>query len=151
MIYSQVQPSMEDDEFNGQVCFSQDELISCDCSCKSGAAGKEQEICVHILVKAVQLCHLFLQEFVDNTIHELAVQWKNGGPSDLDSEIEAQVVTHLCQLLTVIEDGLKFSQLIDPNQKLSELLWMFEEFQVGTEKSKLPPIPPKPNFGYHPL
>jgi hypothetical protein len=48
-LHHTVKASMKNDVYSIKVCFTKEELVSCNCTCKAGAFGIERVLCVHIL------------------------------------------------------------------------------------------------------
>lgn len=72
MIKGLVQASMKDAMYKIHACFTNEHLISCNCSCKCGGELDKKTVCVHTAAVGVGLSHLLMDGLSKHILVEVA-------------------------------------------------------------------------------
>jgi hypothetical protein len=146
LIDTKVQASMKTDQYRSRVCFSDKNLVSNSCECKSGSLGGEKVVCVHTPSVIARFAHLLLDGFIEHALCELSARWKAPGPQ-FDADIQCKIVLDLCRMMSIVK-AEKWSGMIDQNLSIPAVL---KDITVGTENAKAAPTPPPLNHLFVPL
>jgi DDE superfamily endonuclease len=136
---------MKHEIYNVKVCFNKEKLVLCTCDCKAGGEKEEKIVCVHVLPVLYQLTLLLFDGLADSIIVALAHHWKRMLPKVFSDEILNEIKQNIITLIAASQEILPIEC---NNMTIEEIL---RKFNVGTEKSKMPPPAPRNSETLGPL
>ena len=114
---------------------TKDELLCCDCGCKSGSKGKQKVACVHSLPRAYALSILLAEDLSEHMLLELSslvtssdIEQQSGWNDD---DIES-----MKNSLRILMQASGNSSLAEETSSAGTVCEMLQSFRTGTQRQK---------------
>ena len=72
VLESHIPASMKKDIYNGTTVLTKDELLCCECDCKSGSKEHQKVSCVHSVPRALLMVFLLAEDLAEHLLLELS-------------------------------------------------------------------------------
>jgi hypothetical protein len=143
LIHHPLHASFKDVEYDVKVAFTVDGLVATGCDCKAGGGStNDQHVCVHIAPNLLQLTLLLHDGLAEHCLVELAVLWtqeRDAALREESTEAYKKMMDSLYVLSCCANPTKDFNLALQNDTAFS----LLSRFSVGTENSKLAPVPPK--------
>jgi hypothetical protein len=139
LVHHRMEASMRNETHDVVVCFDDENIVACSCSCKVGGWKDHRIICVHVLPVIYQITLLLFDGMAEHVIVELSNHWRSitGTAREVSENDLAEIKNNI---LTIISASHLNLPEYNDNTTIEELL---HSFNVGTEKAKRVIVPPR--------
>ena len=138
ILRNHIAASMKDDIYDTVVTVTDDELISCSCTCQAGLQGENRAVCVHILPVLLSFTIMIINALGQNLLVELCHRWNDDLEQSLGQQGKIESVKK--SILDIMVANGDDIEKVRGSKTIKETLHIFS---VGTEKTKLAPTQPR--------
>ena len=147
-ISGRVRASMKAATCKTMASFTSQDLVCCECECKSGSFEDQRVTCVHAPAVGVLFSHLLMDGLAEHILIEMFTRWNNEMP-DLPLNLQSTFVEDVTLLLSLVNPVKHKNILLTTTyEQLPEVL---KDLRVGTEQSRMAPLPPPSDADFLPL
>jgi hypothetical protein len=125
---------MKQNVYSTSVCFNENTIVACLCDCKSGCEGNGRVICVHILPIMYQITFELFESLANNILIEYANRYRTIHDNEFIQNNKQTIKQIVMTLMSAC-------QQYEKNDDELELDVLFENFLVGTARSRNQPLP----------
>ena len=143
MIETPIPASMKKEKYSGCVVLTKDELLCCECDCKSGSKGDQRVACVHSFPRGFLLSILLAEDLAEHLLLELSslvtspdIEQQSGWNSDQ--------INIMKKSITTLIRASGNNSLADMTTNAPTVYDMLQTFRTGTQRQKEWNRPSKP-------